>query len=216
MHLSDLSANTACSFDNMVRIPQLWEIMGYIEDAFQARAPHGFGKACKLAFCPDGGSPDIVTCTCTKLFATAAKSDQPPAPKGRELGEVRPEGVCIISADAGSDRPLDANFDRLIAASHKEVGWYWSMTHHLNRLYALLHGYRFRRPEVSDEDLKLMLADGVGPPRLVQWSIVRLIQKELEDESCDYVVWMDSDAYIVSSEPLEDLLVQSGLLQGQS
>merc|ERR1712046_376791 len=32
-----------------------------------------------------------------------------------------------------------------------------------------------------------------------------------ENQSCEYVVWLDSDAYIVSSEPLEALLVQAGL-----
>merc|ERR1711971_1499906 len=35
--------------------------------------------------------------------------------------------------------------------------------------------------------------------------------REMEDENCDYVAWLDSDAYIVSSEPLEALLMQNGL-----
>ncbi|CAE7659442.1 XYL1 [Symbiodinium necroappetens] len=101
---------------------------------------------------------------------------------------------------------------KLVAKDPHELTQFWSLTYHLNRFYARLHGYRFRRPDISNEALFEMLHDGLEPPRRVQWSIVRLIQQELEDRTCDFVVWMDSDAYIVSSEPLETVLVQNGLL----
>eukprot|EP00913_Durusdinium_trenchii_P015061 g14125.t1 len=78
---------------------------------------------------------------------------------------------------------------------------FWSITYHLNRLYALLHGYRFRRPQVNNWGLREMLSDGLYPPRRVQWAIVR---------SCEYVAWLDSDAYIASSEPLEMVLEEYG------
>merc|ERR1712046_166619 len=113
--------------------------------------------------------------------------------------------------DPGRDRPLATNFTRLVANKSQDITHYSSLTHHLNRLYALLHGYRFRRPELDDLDVHWMLWDGMRPQRRVQWSIVRLIQRELEDPACDYVVWMDSDAFIVSSEPLETILLQHGL-----
>eukprot|EP00971_Amphidinium_carterae_P246469 4895438-Amphidinium_carterae.1 len=51
-----------------------------------------------------------------------------------------------------------------------------SITHHLNRLFALHHGYRFRRPEMTENDVRAMLADSlteVHGPRRVQWSIAR-------------------------------------------
>ncbi|CAE8711250.1 unnamed protein product [Polarella glacialis] len=130
-----------------------------------------------------------------------------------EIGSFfAPSGVCIISTDPGGDRPLEQNLSYLVTTQQTLAANFWSFTYHLNRLYARLHGYRFRRPEISSDELKASLADGLQPPRRVQWSIVRLVQQELEDRSCRYVVWLDSDAYIVSSEPLETVLVQHGLL----
>ncbi|CAE8625886.1 unnamed protein product, partial [Polarella glacialis] len=132
--------------------------------------------------------------------------------QSKKGGLLRPSGVCIISTDPGGDRPLEQNLSYLVTTQQTLAANFWSFTYHLNRLYARLHGYRFRRPEISSDELKASLADGLQPPRRVQWSIVRLVQQELEDRSCRYVVWLDSDAYIVSSEPLEAVLVQHGLL----
>merc|ERR1712070_810430 len=143
--------------DSMARIPQLWEIMGFIEDAFQIRAPHGFGKSCAhLAFCPNGGSPNIVTCSCEPLYSGTARTADEHALKHNHApsaGTALSRSICIISADAGDDRPLSTNLTHLVAKRHNEVASYWSLTHHLNRLYAVLHGYRFHRPEVHDEEL---------------------------------------------------------------
>eukprot|EP00928_Gymnodinium_smaydae_P083890 TRINITY_DN67133_c0_g1_i1.p1 TRINITY_DN67133_c0_g1~~TRINITY_DN67133_c0_g1_i1.p1 ORF type:complete len:288 (+),score=61.32 TRINITY_DN67133_c0_g1_i1:1-864(+) len=124
-------------------------------------------------------------------------------------------GICIIFGDPGEDRPLGDTDELLSSASDlgAEPGGFWTLTHHLNRLYARLHGYRFRRPEVSNLELKRMLDDGEWPPRRVQWAIVRLIERELKDPSCNFVVWLDSDAYVVSTEPLEALLSEQGLLE---
>lgn len=118
----------------------------------------------------------------------------------------------MLSADPGDDRPLEANISRLVARNPTELAGFWSFTYHLNRLYAMLHGYRFWRPELNSKVVREWLADGEKPPRRIQWAIVRLVLRQLEDASCEYVVWLDSDAYVASSEPLESLLTAHGLL----
>lgn len=198
VHVADLMSRVACAHSTLLQTPQLWEILGYVEDEIHAASPFGFGHPCSLSFCPDGGSPNHETCRCEQLGPSSIPrlSDR----------------ICIISTDPGDDRPLEMNMAKLVAKDPHELTQFWSLTYHLNRFYARLHGYRFRRPDISNEALFEMLHDGLEPPRRVQWSIVRLIQQELEDRTCDFVVWMDSDAYIVSSEPLETVLVQNGLL----
>ncbi|CAE8694331.1 unnamed protein product, partial [Polarella glacialis] len=125
--------------------------------------------------------------------------------------------VCIVSTDPGSDRPLQGNLSRFVAEHRTDLASFWSFTHHLNRLYAQLHGYRFRRPQLDDKVVQDWLADdGLSPARRIQWSIVKVVMRELEDPSCQYVVWLDSDAYIASSEPLEVVLSAHGLLNTTS
>eukprot|EP00435_Cladocopium_sp_Y103_P062334 s159_g23.t5 len=122
------------------------------------------------------------------------------------------DGAVLIRQANLCYRPLETNLTRLVAEERADLTNFWSITYHLNRLYASLHGYRFHRPRVDDEQLREMLSDGLYPPRRVQWAIVRLVQQELEDRTCEYVVWMDSDAYVASSEPLETVLEEYGLL----
>ncbi|CAK9116544.1 unnamed protein product, partial [Durusdinium trenchii] len=197
-HLLDLSYRLACVDSMLLQMPQFWEILGYIEDEVQASLPHGVGHPCHLSFCPDGGSPDPSSCSCGHLY--------------REPTHELSDKICIISTDPGDDRPLETNLSRLVAKEPEHLTNFWSITYHLNRLYALLHGYRFRRPQVNNWGLREMLSDGLYPPRRVQWAIVRLVQQELEDRSCEYVAWLDSDAYIASSEPLEMVLEEYGLI----
>lgn len=197
-HVVDLSHRVACVEPMLLQTPQFWEILGYIEDEVQASLPHGIGHPCSLSLCPYGGSPDPVSCSCKQLYSEATQRLS--------------ERVCIISTDPGEDRPLETNLTRLVAEERADLTNFWSITYHLNRLYASLHGYRFHRPHVDDEQLREMLSDGLYPPRRVQWAIVRLVQQELEDRTCEYVVWMDSDAYVASSEPLETVLEEYGLL----
>ncbi|CAJ1329380.1 unnamed protein product [Effrenium voratum] len=179
-HLADLGQRAACAESMLLQTPHLWEILGYVEDEVQAASPHGFGKPCHLSFCPDGGSPDHSTCTCRSMGKSTSRLSS---------------RMCIISTDPGGDRPLETEPQRLVAEEPEKLTRFWSLTFHLNRLYALLHGYRFRRPDVSHGELGRMLSDGMEPPR-----------------SCDFVAWLDSDAYIASSEPLETVLEQYGLL----
>ncbi|CAJ1403571.1 unnamed protein product [Effrenium voratum] len=165
-HLADLGQRAACAESMLLQTPHLWEILGYVEDEVQAASPHGFGKPCHLSFCPDGGSPDHSTCTCRSMGKSTSRLSS---------------RMCIISTDPGGDRPLETEPQRLVAEDPEKLTRFWSLTFHLNRLYALLHGYRFRRPDVSHGELGRMLSDGMEPPRRVQWAIVRLVQQELED-----------------------------------
>jgi len=182
-HLQDLGSDVT---DALAKVPQLWEEMARVEDVFHANAPFGIGAPCTLTFCPHGGSPNATTCKCDFIQPLSLA---PPL-------LTFPERVCIISGDAWSDRPL--------AHTLNDSGHFWSFTYHLNRLYARLHGYRFRRPEHSDETWRTLLMDPSHLElRRVQWAKVRLLQHELDDESCEYVVWLDSDAFFVTSEPLE-------------
>eukprot|EP00927_Polykrikos_kofoidii_P060948 TRINITY_DN55846_c0_g1_i1.p1 TRINITY_DN55846_c0_g1~~TRINITY_DN55846_c0_g1_i1.p1 ORF type:complete len:1072 (+),score=92.94 TRINITY_DN55846_c0_g1_i1:246-3218(+) len=226
LHISDLSRRSACLIDTLLQNPHLWEVLSFVEDAFHAKAPHGFGKPCDLSFCPDGGSPDAVECRCTPLYVHSRRSSDGNGTHSVSLPHLR-DRICIISTDPGSDRPLSGDLASALASgasrrSGKERSYipnvgFWTLTHHLNRLYALLHGYRFRRPMITDVELKAWLSDAHGrPSRRIQWAIVRLVQIELADPSCEYVVWLDSDAFVASSESLEAVLSAHGLLGSTS
>lgn len=219
LHFTDLTTNVACALDEALISPQIWEILGFVEDEFHARSPHGFGRQCALSLCPEGGSPNLVTCECDSLRRNSprpVRRDPPRATSASVRGvprQLHPRSVCIISADPGSDRPLDGNLSRLVTGRVEEVSDFWTLTYHLNRMYAALHGYRFYRPTWSDAETRRLLDDGSWPQRRLQWAIVRLVQRMLEDRSCRYVAWLDSDAFVVSSEPLDVILEASGFFR---
>jgi len=203
-HLMDLVSSTACGDWQQARAPQLWELLGFAEDALQAKLPHQPAPPCLLDFCPFGGSPNSSSCVCERLYR---RKEAPRLSQRKSL--------CIISSDPGEDRPLELNLSRLLARGTKVQPGFWTLTHHLNRLYARLHGYRFSRPELSRNELEALLSDSAVAPRRIQWAIVRLVARVMEDISCAYVVWLDSDAYIASSEPLEEILYEHGLMEGE-
>ncbi|CAE7328544.1 unnamed protein product [Symbiodinium sp. CCMP2456] len=194
--VGDLARRTPCALTELSRNPDFWKSMGFVETWLGGHVRYKHRPACKLHFCPDG-SPSMRSCRCETSAA-------PPS-----ANPADPRSVCLITGDPGDDRPLESDLS-LLVGTHPEPPNFWSLTYHLNRLYALRHGYRFSRVEVSNDEMERMRADGVLPERKVQWLIVRLISTRLQDRSCELVAWMDSDAFIVSSEPLEELLEGQG------
>eukprot|EP00439_Symbiodinium_sp_Y106_P040341 s5585_g4.t4 len=194
--VGDLARRTPCALTELSRSPDFWKSMGFVETWLGGHVRYKHRPACKLHFCPDG-SPSMRSCRCE---ASSAPLSAKPAD---------PRSVCLITGDPGDDRPLESDLS-LLVGTHREAPNFWSLTYHLNRLYALRHGYRFSRVEVSNDEMERMRADGALPERKVQWLIVRLISTRLQDRSCELVAWLDSDAFIVSSEPLEELLKSQG------
>ncbi|CAE7624406.1 XYL1 [Symbiodinium pilosum] len=94
VHVADLMSRVACAHGALLQIPQLWEILGYVEDEIQAASPFGHGKPCTLSFCPNGGSPNHETCQCEQLGPA-----QVPRLSHR---------ICMVSTDPGDDRQVPA------------------------------------------------------------------------------------------------------------
>ncbi|CAJ1422681.1 unnamed protein product [Effrenium voratum] len=199
LFLAELFQRDACAFKHLAHHPDLWLTLSWLEKRLQSMMPYKLKEVCQLHFCPEG-SPNLERCRCEVLDL------------GPHRGEpVEPEGVCMVTADPGDDRPLERQLGRLVALDAHQLSEFWSLTFHLNRIYALRHGYRFTRLEVSNDEVSELLETGAKEPRRIQWLIVRLVQRVLQDPSCKYVVWLDSDAYIASSQPLQALIQGQGL-----
>ncbi|CAE7915355.1 unnamed protein product [Symbiodinium necroappetens] len=136
--VGDLARRTPCALTELSRSPDFWKSMGFVETWLGGHVRYKHRPACKLHFCPDG-SPSMRSCRCE---TSAAPPSASPAD---------PRSVCLITGDPGDDRPLESDLS-LLVGTHPEAPNFWSLTYHLNRLYALRHGYRFSRVEVSNDE----------------------------------------------------------------
>eukprot|EP00928_Gymnodinium_smaydae_P023949 TRINITY_DN19550_c0_g1_i2.p1 TRINITY_DN19550_c0_g1~~TRINITY_DN19550_c0_g1_i2.p1 ORF type:complete len:342 (-),score=64.73 TRINITY_DN19550_c0_g1_i2:68-1093(-) len=144
-------------------------------------------QSCQLLWCPDGGTPNPLTCECEVIFREAA------------LPEVKNVTACFFMVDTRRKSSL-RNITSVLNAR------FWTLTFGVNRLYADDHGYEI---EYVQPDSELHY-----PDRKVGWGKVKVVLDRLREygsERCEYGVSIDTDAYMRSSESLAGLVHHYGL-----
>merc|ERR1719203_1085098 len=131
-------------------------------------------KTCELLYCPEGGTPSLLTCKCEVLFP----EDHPKAT------------VCMFMVDTRRKSSL-RNITSVLNAR------FWTLTYGINRAYADEHGYEIEYVQPDNETHFPERKVGWGKVKVV---IDRL--REYGPDRCAYGVSIDTDAYMRSSEPL--------------
>lgn len=140
-------------------------------------------QGCKLLLCPDGGTPHPLSCECEHIFPT----EHPNAT------------VCLFMVDTRRKSSL-RNITSVLNAR------FWTLAYGINRAYAEDHGYEIFYVQPDNQTH--------FPERKVGWGKVKVIidrAREYGPERCAYVVSVDTDAYMRTSEPLAAAIHHYGL-----
>lgn len=164
------------TFVNLLNVHwPLWQTMAFAME----RVSHQLGmdimpRSCGLLYCPDGGTPNPLTCKCQVLFP-------------RDHPKVT---ACFFMVDTRPKSSL-RNITSLLNAR------FWTLTYGINRAYADEHSYEI---EYVQPDNQTHFPDRKVGWGKVKVMIDRL--REYGPDRCAYGVSIDSDAYMRTSEPL--------------
>ena len=191
-------------------------------------------EVCRLSTCKKGWTPNPGSCTCEKIYEPL-DADSPRIGdtyshrstltrqhstherqnvdeidshhRGSEDsdGSTDREGpmFCILMADTRAPT-LGADYEKFI-----EDGRFYAVSYQVNRLYARQHGYQFFFLAPDPEKHY--------PERKVGWGKVALFIEMMQNRTegpdrCDYGVCIDTDAYFLTTESLENLVKSHGLV----
>jgi len=140
-------------------------------------------ESCDLLWCPDGGTPNPITCACEVFF--------PKAPDNTT--------VCFFMVDTRRKSSL-RNITSVLNAR------FWTLTYGINRLYAEDHGYQIEYVQPDNQTHFPDRKVGWGKVKVI---IDRL--REYGPDRCAFGVSIDTDAYMRTSEPLGDAIHEYGL-----
>lgn len=140
-------------------------------------------KSCQLLWCPDGGTPNPITCQCEVMFQE----------------ELRNTTVCIFMVDTRRKSSL-RNITSIINAR------FWTLAYGINRFYAEDHGYELDYVQPVNETHFPNRKVGWGKVKVVIDSLI-----ERGPERCAYGVSIDTDAFFRTSEPLATAITHYGL-----
>lgn len=161
----------------------IWPMMTMITIGLTDKLEVLAKKPCGLIWCPEGGTPNPVTCQCEFLFPQDHKNFT----------------VCFFMVDTRRRSSL-RNITSVLNAR------FWTLAYGINKLYGEDHGYEveYVRPENETHfpDRKV----GWGKVKVV---IDRL--QEYGEDRCNFGVSIDTDAYMRTSEPLSAAIYQFSL-----
>eukprot|EP00927_Polykrikos_kofoidii_P007823 TRINITY_DN13210_c1_g1_i1.p1 TRINITY_DN13210_c1_g1~~TRINITY_DN13210_c1_g1_i1.p1 ORF type:complete len:650 (-),score=76.38 TRINITY_DN13210_c1_g1_i1:340-2100(-) len=140
-------------------------------------------KSCALLWCPDGGTPNPMSCSCEHIF---------PEPDFNVT-------ACFFMVDTRKKSSL-RNITSVLNAR------FWTLTYGINRLYAEEHGYEIEYVQPDNETHFPDRKVGWGKVKVI---IDRL--REYGPRRCAYGVSIDTDAYMRTSEPLAAPIQHYGL-----
>jgi len=140
-------------------------------------------ETCDLLWCPEGGTPNPITCSCEVLF-----------PEGGDNVTA-----CIFMVDTRRKSSL-RNITSVLNAR------FWTLTYGINRLYAEDHGYEIEYVQPDNQTHFPGRKVGWGKVKVV---IDKL--REYGPERCAYGISIDTDAFFRTSEPLSAAIHHYGL-----
>jgi len=171
-----------------VRWP-LWQLASLVTERLMedwdggAAAESPPPASCSQLWCPEGGTPNPMSCECETLF---------PEPYDNVT-------ACIFMVDTRRKSSL-RNITSVLNAR------FWTLAYGINRLYAEDHGYEIAYVQPDDRTHSPDRKVGWAKVKVI---IDRL--KEYGPERCAYGVSIDTDAYMRTSEPLAAPILYYGL-----
>ncbi|CAE8649237.1 unnamed protein product [Polarella glacialis] len=140
-------------------------------------------KSCDLLYCPEGGTPNPVTCECEVIFPV----------------EHRNTSICFFFVDTRRKSSL-RNITSILNAR------FWTLTYGITRAYADEHGYEVEYVQPDNQTHFPERKVGWGKVKVI---IDKL--REYGPERCSFGVSIDTDAYMRTSEPLAAVIHHYGL-----
>ncbi|CAJ1375600.1 unnamed protein product [Effrenium voratum] len=165
-----------------------WEIFPVLAHAtFVLDMPSGSSqkKSCEVLWCPEGGTPNTLTCRCETIFSQ----------------EFRNVSACLFVVDTRRRSSL-RNITSILNAR------YWTLAYGINRAYAQDHGFEI---DYVQPDSEIHYPERKVGWAKVKVLIDAL--RERGPERCAYGVSLDSDAFMRTSESLSAIIADYGLDQ---
>jgi len=160
-----------------------WQLLAMAVERVAGDLGSDAPETCDLLWCPDGGTPNPLTCKCEMIF----QEDAPNV------------SVCFFMVDTRRKSSL-RNITSVLNAR------FWTLTYGINRAYAEDHGYEIEYVLPDHDTHYPERKFGWGKVKVI---IDRL--REYGPDRCAYGVSIDTDAYMRTSEPLSSVIFNYGL-----